>query len=118
MFWDCWMTLDFGGWKGLIKSHLLISYFTTKIIGSISKINSNGIHEDIAMLVPGLNGHVYYNGGHVPNVSPLFEKGPTDENFGISYLIVIIKFGFFEISPPLFHQKAEPHRFIIKVAPK
>ena len=26
---------------------------------------------------------------------PLFEKGPTDENVVISYLIVIIKFGFF-----------------------
>ena len=36
---------------------------------------------------------------------PLFEKGPTDGNVGISYLIVIIKFGFFEIfnPPPLFH---------------
>ena len=38
---------------------------------------------------------------------PLFEKGPTDENVGISYLIVIIKFGFFEIfnPPPYFIRK-------------
>ena len=26
------------------------------------------------MLVPGLNGHVYYNGGHVPNVSWMGKK--------------------------------------------
>ena len=45
---------------------------------------------------------------------PSSKKGPTDENVGISYLIVIIKFGFFRVSnpsPPLFHQKAEPNRF-------
>ena len=44
---------------------------------------------------------------------PSSKKGPTDENVGISYLIVIIKFGFFRVSnpSPLFHQKAEPHRF-------
>ena len=29
------------------------------------------------------------------------KKGPTDENIGILYLIVIIKFGFSEISNPL-----------------
>ena len=40
-------------------NHMLICYFTTKIIGSISKINSNGIHEDVAMMVPGLIGHMY-----------------------------------------------------------
>ena len=32
---------------------------------------------------------------------PSSKKGPTDENVGISYLIVIIKFGFFEIFNPL-----------------
>ena len=32
---------------------------------------------------------------------PSSKKGPTDENVGISYLIVIIKFGFSEISNPL-----------------
>merc|ERR1711973_999143 len=45
---------------------------------------------------------------------PSSKKGPTDENVGILYLIVIIKFGFFRVSnpsPPLFHQRAEPHRF-------
>ena len=44
---------------------------------------------------------------------PSSKKGPTDENVDISYLIVIIKFGFFRVSnpSPLFHQKAEPHRF-------
>ena len=31
---------------------------------------------------------------------PSSKKGPTDENVGISYLIVIIKFSFFVISPP------------------
>ena len=41
-----------------------------------------------------------------PPPPPLFEKSPTDENVGISYLIVIIKFGFFEIStPPYFTRK-------------
>ena len=43
---------------------------------------------------------------------PSSKKGPTDENFGISYLIVIIKFVFSKFQPPpLFHQKAEPHQF-------
>ena len=32
---------------------------------------------------------------------PYSKKGPTDENVGISYLIVIVKFGFFKISTPL-----------------
>ena len=32
---------------------------------------------------------------------PSSKKGPTNENVGILYLIVIIKFGFSEISNPL-----------------
>ena len=33
---------------------------------------------------------------------PYSKKGPIDENVGISYLIVIVKFGFFQIfEPPL-----------------
>ena len=44
---------------------------------------------------------------------PSSKKSPTDKNVGISYLVVIIKLVFFEISnPPFFHQKAEPHRFL------
>ena len=36
----------------------------------------------------------------------LFEKGPTNENVGILYLIVIINFVFFKISnPPYFTRK-------------
>ena len=31
---------------------------------------------------------------------PSSKKGPTDENVGISYLKVIIKFGFFSVSNP------------------
>ena len=31
---------------------------------------------------------------------PSSKKGPTDKNVGISYLIVIIKFGFFRVSNP------------------
>ena len=44
---------------------------------------------------------------------PSSKKGPTDENDGISYLIVIIKFVFFQNfnPPPLILQKDEPHRF-------
>ena len=51
---------------------------------------------------------------------PSSKKGPTDENVGISYLIVIIKFGFFEISsPPPFHHKSRTSPiFTIEVAPK
>ena len=49
---------------------------------------------------------------------PLFEKGPTDENVGISYLIVIIKFGFFEISnPPISPESRTSPIFTIEVAP-
>ena len=38
---------------------------------------------------------------------PSSKLGPTDENVGISYLIVIIKFSFFEIltPPPYFTRK-------------
>ena len=41
------------------------------------------------------------------SLPPSSKKGPTDENAGISYLIVIIKFGFFIIStpPPYFTRK-------------
>ena len=48
---------------------------------------------------------------------PSSKKGPTDENVGISYLIVIIKFSFFKIStpPPLFHLTSPI--FTIEVAP-
>ena len=51
---------------------------------------------------------------------PLFEKGPTDENVGISYLIVIIKFGFFEIftpPPPISSESRTSPIFTIEVAP-
>ena len=42
--------------------------------------------------------------------SPLFKKGPTDENVGISYLIVIIKFGFFRnFQPPLPYFTRKPN---------
>ena len=37
---------------------------------------------------------------HTWKNSPSLKKGPTDENVGISYLIVIIKFGFFKVSNP------------------
>ena len=33
---------------------------------------------------------------------PYSKKAPTNENIGILYLIVIVKFGFFKISPPPF----------------
>ena len=34
------------------------------------------------------------SGRNFPDLLPLYsKKGPTDENIGISYLIVIIKFG-------------------------
>ena len=41
---------------------------------------------------------------------PSSKKGPTDENIGISYLIVIIKFVFFKISTPIlsFRKKMIP----------
>ena len=38
---------------------------------------------------------------HLSNISCIYsKKGPTDENVGISYLIVIVKFGFFKFSNP------------------
>ena len=46
---------------------------------------------------------------------PSSKKGPTDENVGISYLIVIIKFGFFRVSnpsPPYFIRKPNLTDFI------
>ena len=51
---------------------------------------------------------------------PLFEKGPTDENVGISYLIVIIKFVFFEIftaPPPISSEGRTSPILSIEVAP-
>ena len=46
---------------------------------------------------------------------PLFKMGPNNDNVGILYLIVITdKVQFcskFQPPHPLFHQKAEPHRF-------
>ena len=46
---------------------------------------------------------------------PSSKKGPTDENVGISYLIVIIKFSFFRVSnpsPPYFIRKPNLTDFI------
>ena len=45
--------------------------------------------------------------------SPLQKQALWRKNVGILSLIVSIKLGFFKISttPPLFHQKAKPHRF-------
>ena len=64
--------------------------------------------------------HIIYNsilffgskGGQI-SVLNIFGKGPYQQKVAISYLIVIIKFGFLKFQiPPLFHQKAEPHRFL------
>ena len=46
-------------------------------------------------------------------LDPYSKKGPTDENVGISNLIVIVKFSFIKISnpPPLFWKKYEIHQF-------
>ena len=54
-----------------------------------------------------------------PPPPPLFEKGPTDENVGISYLIVIIKFGFFKPlpPPPISSESRTSPIFTIEVAP-
>ena len=52
---------------------------------------------------------------------PPSKKGPTDENVGISYLIVILKFGFFETSvpsPPISPESRTSPIFTIEVAPK
>ena len=46
-------------------------------------------------------------------LDPSSKKVPPNENVGILYLKVIIKFSFFKIStpPPLLRKKAELHRF-------
>ena len=52
---------------------------------------------------------------------PSSKKGPTDENVGISYLIVIIKFGFFRVSnpsPPISSESRTSPILSIEVAPK
>ena len=50
---------------------------------------------------------------------PSSKKGLTDENIGILYLIVIIKFDFSEISsPPFSLESRTPTIFIVEVAPK
>ena len=51
---------------------------------------------------------------------PSSKKGPTDENVGISYLIVIIKFGFFRVSnpsPPISSESRTSPILSIEVAP-
>ena len=51
---------------------------------------------------------------------PSSKKGPTDENVGISYLVVIIKFGFLDISnppPPISSESWTSPIFTIEVAP-
>ena len=52
---------------------------------------------------------------------PSSKRGPTDENIGISYLIVILKFGFFETSvpsPPISSESRTSPILSIEVAPK
>ena len=50
---------------------------------------------------------------------PYSKKGPTDKNVGILYLIVIIKFSFFEIStPPISPESRTSPIFTNEVAPK
>ena len=52
---------------------------------------------------------------------PSSKKGSTDENVGISYLIVIVKFGFFKISTPpspISEKSRTSPILLIEVAPK
>ena len=50
---------------------------------------------------------------------PSSKKGPTNENVGISYLIVILKFGFFRYfnPPPISPESQTSPIFTIEVAP-
>ena len=92
--------------KNLLWSHLNITSPTNYLQFDILRLGETSIEKIPKISASGRN--------FLDPLPPSLKKGPTDENVSISYLIVIIKFGFFRVSnpsPPLFHQKAEPHRF-------